>query len=363
MKKIVLVFIIFIVHLFALDKANFPNKDMNVKIYGLFINNSSDKKNIEYKNFLRQLNLNCYYMNRFNGHNKTSDNSVQYIESMSNIKKVYGNFNNKNSNKFLDTFHTVATLNTKEKLLSSISDSELKKNTLSIGIEFIPDEKNLKLNVFRFYHQDSKHENLAEYLSMSFPKSIKKKNKRFYEKIIDYIILSHFQNFNTKKRDIVIPVTLLGNKMYKYKINFYSNSVKNQKYFSEETKEYNINFLNKLKLTHMEVDDDGDNALLSKQDASTYCSFYSMKLPDLSFISQVNLKSFSEDGLYTLKNPLLKIYQPENKDTYTFFCTDTSVKQSSFDTIKQSVLDSKEQPKIFTTDQYIDLTTIKYETK
>jgi hypothetical protein len=339
MKTIFLILIASLA-LFGVEKAEFPNNNMNVVISGVFLDNSSDENNKEYKKFGNILVKTIKALNK-------SDDSLT-----DDIQKVSFKFKN---TKELSLFQVAQEYELyKTKLVSALAD-ELKPNTLKIGIKFIPSETNLKLDVYRVYNENMKTIPLVEFLSMSFPKNVD------YSSVIKYLILSNFQEFQTKKREAVAPVILSKNE--KYTLKFYSNDFSQQKYFSQNVKNRNINLLNELKIFNMDKSFSiiGDDVQVSLADAKKYCSLYNMKIPDLSLVNELKSDSFSEGGLYKLDNEVLKIYIPNSTDKNYFLCAGTSVKQISTIPVTQLKLEEDKWPKIFSKKE-VDLTTIKYET-
>ena len=340
MKKIVLI-ILASLSLFGVDKAEFPNNNMNVIITGVFLDNSSDETNEKYQKFGNTL------IKTINSINKNKDDLT------ANIKQIH--FKLKNSTE-LSIFQVAQEYQfDKTKLINALTVN-LKPNTLKIGIKFIPDDTNLRLDVYRIYNESIDTLPLVEYLSFKFPKNSN------YSDVIKYIILSDFQDFETTKREIVSPTIIANNE--KYKLNFYSNNTKMQKYFSQNVKKRNIDLLNKLNITDIKRESTwfGDDAKVSLNDAQKYCALYNMKIPDLSLVNSLNSDSFSEGGVYQLDNKALKIYTPNKMDTDTFFCAGTNVKQIDTYNIDKTKLDEDDWPKIFSKKE-VDLTTIKYETK
>jgi hypothetical protein len=339
MKKLI-VLLTLTLSLFAVDKATFPNDDMNIVISGVFLDDSSYINNRNYQKLGDSL------IRTINNLNKSNDFN-------SYVKKAV--FKPKNS-KELSIFQVAEQYQfDKQKLISALSD-QLKPNTLKIGIKFIPDDNNLRLDVYRIYNEDKNKLPLIEFLSMSFPKNSN------YSSVVKYLIFSDFQDFSTKKRDNVAPTLI--KKDGKFIIKFYSNDLTPQKYFIENVKKRNIKLLNKLKITNIDLGFSfSDNAEVYLADAKKYCALYNMKLPDLSLISDLGKDSFSEDGLYKLDDEKLKIYVPATDGKNSFLCVGRSVKEKSEANIEKLTLPKDKWPKIFSDEKEVNLTNIKYEVK
>ena len=338
MKKLILVFI-FTISLFAVEKATFPNDDMNVIISGVFLDDSSYESNQDYIKF-------------GNAILKTIRDFKYNKDSIDGVKKL--SFKLKNS-KELSIF-SIAEDNEyyKDKLVNALSD-ELKPNTLKIGIKYIPDDKYLKLQFYRVYNENIDKIPLVEFFTIKFNKNVN------YENVVKYLILSDFQDFNTKIRKIVPPVTILP-KEGQYILNYYINNSDKQKYFNQDVKSRNLELLNKLGLAKIDYSSSffSHKAEVTFANAKKYCSIYNMKLPDLSLINQLGIQSFSKTGIYELDNPILKIFTPTSDDKSYFFCSGRSVKLTSTQKIDKTTLPEDKWPKIFAPKE-IDLMNVKYE--
>lgn len=339
MKKLFLV-LLFCVSLFAVERATFPNDDMNVVIVGVFLDDSSYENN---KNYIKFGNA-ILKLERDFKYNKDLLDNVQNVSFKFKNSKELAIFSVAQDNEYY-----------KNKLVNALSD-ELKPNTLRIGIKFIPNKKYLKLQLYRVYNEDIKKIPLVEFLTMTFPKNVN------YENVVRYLILSNFQDFNTKIRKKVAPVTIEPSEEGKYILNYYKNNSNKQKYFTNDVKSRNLELLNKLNLVKIDYSSSLWNhyAEVTLNNAKKYCSIYTMKLPDLSLINTLGIQSFSERGIYELDNPTLKIFIPKTSNTNYFFCSGRSVKLEYTQDINQTTLPKDKWPKIFAPKE-IDLTKIKYE--